>query len=248
VGNQHIRSRCARSAPVEAAGQRLAVLRPGLRHRKVEAVLLAAHATAYVSLLVVAMTWQQVLVFFLIHQALFGIYLGCSFAPGDKGMPILAPEVAPAAQPVAHRHAPEVCAQRGSGHVAGRGGMSSWSARGESSPGGVPRRALVVLPCWCRVRPGSETRGWAHTPPGVAVKMPAGDPTPRRASSCRAEQMRPTHAACQATWVGLAVLDLMGMRNGRAGYIPGAQRPADPNPGEQRGTREAATAYAAASA
>jgi hypothetical protein len=89
VGNQHIRSRCARSAPVEAAGQRLAVLRPGLRHRKVEAVLLAAHATAYVSLLVVAMTWQQVLVFFLIHQALFGIYLGCSFAPGDKGMPIL---------------------------------------------------------------------------------------------------------------------------------------------------------------
>jgi hypothetical protein len=90
--------------------------------------------------------------------------------------------------------------------------------------------------------------GGAHTPPGVAVKMPAGDPTPRRASSCRAEQMRPTHAACQATWVGLAVLDLMGMRNGRAGYISGAQRPADPSPGEQRGTREAATAYAAASA
>jgi hypothetical protein len=78
--------------------------------------------------------------------------------------------------------------------------------------------------------------------------MPAEDPRPRRASSCRTEQMRPTQAACQATWVGLAVLDLMGMRNGRAGYIPGAQRTADPNRGEQRGTREAATAYAAASA
>jgi fatty acid desaturase len=72
----------------------LAVLRPGRRHRKVEAVLLAAHATAYVSLLVVTMTWQQALVFLLIHQALFGIYLGCSFAPGHKGMPILAPEQA----------------------------------------------------------------------------------------------------------------------------------------------------------
>ena len=72
----------------------LAVLRPGLRHRRVEAALLAVHATAFVSLLVVALTWQQALVFFLVHQALFGIYLGCSFAPGHKGMPILAAEQA----------------------------------------------------------------------------------------------------------------------------------------------------------
>jgi fatty acid desaturase len=72
----------------------LAVVRPGLRHRKVEAVMLAVHVTAYVSLLVVALTWQQALVFFLVHQALFGIYLGCSFAPGHKGMPILVPELA----------------------------------------------------------------------------------------------------------------------------------------------------------
>jgi fatty acid desaturase len=71
-----------------------AVLRPGLRHRRVEAALLAAHAIAYVSLLVVALTWQQALVFFFLHQALFGIYLGCSFAPGHKGMPILAPALA----------------------------------------------------------------------------------------------------------------------------------------------------------
>jgi hypothetical protein len=46
--------------------------------------------------------------------------------------------------------------------------------------------------------------------------------------------MRPTQAACQATWVGLAVLNLLGMRNGRAGYIPGAQRPAGSNPLEER--------------
>ena len=48
----------------------LAVLRPGLRHRRVEAVMLAVHVTAYVSLLVFALTWQQALVFFLVHQAL----------------------------------------------------------------------------------------------------------------------------------------------------------------------------------
>jgi fatty acid desaturase len=72
----------------------LAVARPGLRYRKVEAFLLVVHATAYVSLLVVALTWQQALVFFLVHQALFGVYLGCSFAPGHKGMPVLGPEQA----------------------------------------------------------------------------------------------------------------------------------------------------------
>ena len=72
----------------------LAVLRPGLRHRGVEAMLLSAHAAAYMSLLVVALTWQQALVFFLLHQAFFGVYLGCSFAPGHKGMPVLSPEQA----------------------------------------------------------------------------------------------------------------------------------------------------------
>jgi fatty acid desaturase len=72
----------------------LAVLRPGLRHRRVEALLLVVHAAGYVSLLAVALTWQQALVFFLLHQAFFGIYLGCSFAPGHKGMPILTSEQA----------------------------------------------------------------------------------------------------------------------------------------------------------
>lgn len=71
-----------------------AVLRPGLRHRWVEAGLLGVHYAAYLTLLAVALNWQQAVAFVILHQALFGVYLGCSFAPGHKGMPVLSPEQA----------------------------------------------------------------------------------------------------------------------------------------------------------
>lgn len=66
-----------------------ALLRPGIRHRRTEGLLLVAHAVLYVGLLASTMTWAQGLVFFAIHQALYGVYLGCSFAPSHKGMPTL---------------------------------------------------------------------------------------------------------------------------------------------------------------
>jgi len=66
-----------------------AVLRPGLRYRWAEALLLAGHAVLYVALLASTLTWSQGLVFLVVHQALFGLYLGCSFAPSHKGMPAL---------------------------------------------------------------------------------------------------------------------------------------------------------------
>ena len=66
-----------------------ALARPGIRRRGLEAALIVAHFAAYVGLLVVALTWQQAIVFAVIHKALFGVYLGCSFAPNHKGMPTL---------------------------------------------------------------------------------------------------------------------------------------------------------------
>jgi fatty acid desaturase len=71
-----------------------AVLRPGLRHRGTEALLLAAHFAAYVFLLITTMGWLQGIVFVAIHQGLLGLYLGCSFAPNHKGMPALSAEEA----------------------------------------------------------------------------------------------------------------------------------------------------------
>jgi fatty acid desaturase len=66
-----------------------ALTRPAARRRGLEVALLVVHFSAYVALLVVALTWQQAVVFVIVHQAVFGVYLGCSFAPGHKGMPIM---------------------------------------------------------------------------------------------------------------------------------------------------------------
>ena len=71
-----------------------ALLRPGARHRVLESALLLVHVVAYLALLLTALTWPQAVVFAVVHQAVFGIYLGCSFAPGHKGMPILDPDQA----------------------------------------------------------------------------------------------------------------------------------------------------------
>ena len=70
------------------------LFRPDLRDRGGEAVLLTAHIVGYVALLATTLTWGQALVFFAIHKGLQGVYLGLSFAPGHKGMPILGPEQA----------------------------------------------------------------------------------------------------------------------------------------------------------
>jgi fatty acid desaturase len=69
-----------------------ALLRPGVRNRGVEIILLAAHAAAYAALLVTTMGWLQGVVFVAIHQGLLGLYLGCAFAPNHKGMPTLSAE------------------------------------------------------------------------------------------------------------------------------------------------------------
>ena len=71
-----------------------AVLRPGIPHRAREGVLLATHYALCFTVLVYALTWQQAVVFVVVHQALFGIYLGCTFAPSHKGMPVLTEEQA----------------------------------------------------------------------------------------------------------------------------------------------------------
>jgi fatty acid desaturase len=78
---------------LHASGVR-AVLRPGLRHRRTETVLLVVHYAVYFGLLALTLTWLQAIVFVVVHQVVFGVYLGMSFAPGHKGMPVLDPEQA----------------------------------------------------------------------------------------------------------------------------------------------------------
>ncbi|MEV7627768.1 acyl-CoA desaturase [Actinoplanes sp. NPDC089786] len=64
-----------------------ALRRPGMKRRGLEAGLMALHLVAYVTALLVVLSPLQALVFFLVHHAVFGVYLGMTFAPNHKGMP-----------------------------------------------------------------------------------------------------------------------------------------------------------------
>ncbi|GAA2568686.1 acyl-CoA desaturase [Winogradskya consettensis] len=64
-----------------------ALARPGMKKRGLEAGLMALHLVAYVAALLVVLSPLQALAFFLLHHAVFGVYLGMTFAPNHKGMP-----------------------------------------------------------------------------------------------------------------------------------------------------------------
>ena len=61
------------------------------RHRLAETALLAAHVAGYLTVVLLVLSPLRAAVFILVQQGLFGLYLGCSFAPNHKGMPILPP-------------------------------------------------------------------------------------------------------------------------------------------------------------
>ena len=63
---------------------------PGCRHRAWEATLLGAHFAAYLGAVFLVLPPVKAVTFILVQQGLLGFYLGCSFAPNHKGMPILA--------------------------------------------------------------------------------------------------------------------------------------------------------------
>jgi len=70
-------------------------LRPGARRstrggsRAAELVLLTTHLTCYLTGLALVMSPVKALVFVVIHQGAWGLYMGCSFAPNHKGMPVI---------------------------------------------------------------------------------------------------------------------------------------------------------------
>ena len=67
-----------------------ALTRRPSRHRLVETALLTAHVAGYLTAMALVLSPVKAVVFILVQQGLFGLYLGCSFAPNHKGMPVLA--------------------------------------------------------------------------------------------------------------------------------------------------------------
>jgi fatty acid desaturase len=69
-----------------------ALIRRGIRHRVWETLLLGLHIAGYLTAVLLVLSPVKAAVFIVVQQALFGLYLGCSFAPNHKGMPVLAAE------------------------------------------------------------------------------------------------------------------------------------------------------------
>lgn len=78
----------------EAIGLHVASVR-ALRERraersaKLEALLLGVHLGLYLTAVFWVLSPVRAVAFIAVQQALFGFYLGCSFAPNHKGMPII---------------------------------------------------------------------------------------------------------------------------------------------------------------
>lgn len=60
-----------------------------VKHRSWETILLLTHIAGYLTLVFLVLSPVKAVVFILVQQALFGLYLGLSFAPNHKGMPVL---------------------------------------------------------------------------------------------------------------------------------------------------------------
>jgi fatty acid desaturase len=67
-----------------------AVWRGEVKLRGLEKALLIAHIGAYLTAVFLVLSPSTAIVFIAVHQALWGVYMGCSFAPNHKGMPTVA--------------------------------------------------------------------------------------------------------------------------------------------------------------
>ncbi len=66
------------------------VLAGKAKYQAAEVLLLVAHWACYLGAIFLLLPAWQGLIFIAVHQMLFGLYLGTTFAPNHKGMPIIA--------------------------------------------------------------------------------------------------------------------------------------------------------------
>ena len=66
-----------------------ALFSPSLKHKWLEATLLFVHIAGYLTAVFLVLSPAKAIVFVLVHQCLWGVYMGSIFAPNHKGMPTL---------------------------------------------------------------------------------------------------------------------------------------------------------------
>ncbi|MGW0806566.1 fatty acid desaturase family protein [Nonomuraea sp. NPDC002799] len=69
-----------------------AMFEPTAKRPWVELTLLATHFVLYFGAIFTLLPVGKALLFIIVHQGLFGLYLGSTFAPNHKGMPVLTKE------------------------------------------------------------------------------------------------------------------------------------------------------------
>jgi fatty acid desaturase len=66
-----------------------AIFRGETKARRLEGALMAVHIVAYLTAAFLVLSPGVAVLFIVVHQALWGVYMGCSFAPSHKGMPTM---------------------------------------------------------------------------------------------------------------------------------------------------------------
>lgn len=66
-----------------------ALVRRSIPRRRLEAATLLAHAAGYLTVVFLVLPPLPAVVFIVVHQGLFGLYMGSTFAPNHKGMEVL---------------------------------------------------------------------------------------------------------------------------------------------------------------
>jgi len=64
-----------------------AVWRREVKAVRLERALLVTHVAGYLAVVFLVLSPLHALVFIVVHQGMWGVYMGCSFAPNHKGMP-----------------------------------------------------------------------------------------------------------------------------------------------------------------
>lgn len=73
---------------LHAAGA-IEIITVPMRNRRWEAALMITHIVLYLSAVFLVLPVGMGFAFIAVHQAVFGLYMGSSFAPNHKGMPVL---------------------------------------------------------------------------------------------------------------------------------------------------------------
>jgi fatty acid desaturase len=79
----------ARRAHASPTGLRALVSGRNLKHRRLEATLVAGRLAAYITVLFLTLSPGRALAFLAVQLGLFGVLLGGAFAPNHKGMPVV---------------------------------------------------------------------------------------------------------------------------------------------------------------